>query len=135
MAASELASLRYSASLARRTAPGGWPAHCSASERATADRSAWGTPSSNSPRASAPPAGTHGRDDAEGVAVREQREGFPQLVAQGAVQRVELLRPVECHRADAPRDFHQHALVRRHQARSTIIAIPWPTPMHMAHNP
>src|SRR5437667_187621 len=135
MEASELASLRYNASLARRTAPGGWPAHCSARERAAAGRSACGTTSSNSPMASASPAGTGDHDHAHGVALGEQSEGFAQLVAQSAVQRVELLRPVECHRADAPRDFHQHALVRRHYARSTIIAIPWPTPMHMAHNP
>src|SRR6266567_2318984 len=43
MEASELASLRYSASLARRTAADGWAAHRSARERAAAGRSACGT--------------------------------------------------------------------------------------------
>src|SRR5207247_3097878 len=38
MRASELASLLYTASLARRTAPGGWAAHCSARERVASAR-------------------------------------------------------------------------------------------------
>src|SRR6266516_3808624 len=42
MPASELASLLYTASLARRTAPGGWAAHCSARARVAAGRSACG---------------------------------------------------------------------------------------------
>src|SRR6059058_93233 len=58
MRASELASLRYNASLARRTAPGGWAAHCSARERVAAGRSACGTTRSRSPSASASAAGT-----------------------------------------------------------------------------
>src|SRR2546428_618592 len=79
--------------------------------------------------------GARDDDDPHDVALREQAEGLAQVVAQGAIQGVELLRPVEGHRTDAPGDLHQHALVRRHYARSTIMAIPWPTPIHMVHKP
>src|SRR6266853_1746571 len=58
MPASELASLLYNASLARRTAPDGWAAHCSARARVAAGRAACGTTRSTSPSASASAAGT-----------------------------------------------------------------------------
>src|SRR5437879_595822 len=51
-------SLRYSASLARRTASGGWLAHSRASARASACSRSCGTTRSNSPSASASAAGT-----------------------------------------------------------------------------
>src|SRR3989442_4694905 len=58
MPASELASLLYSASLARRTPPGRWAAHCSARARVAPGRAAsWATPSTN-PSARASAAGT-----------------------------------------------------------------------------
>src|SRR2546426_777187 len=58
IAASGRCSLRYSASLARRTASGGWLAHSRASARASACSRSCGTTRSNSPSASASAAGT-----------------------------------------------------------------------------
>src|SRR5256712_12521050 len=57
-AASERTSLAYSASLARRTAPGGWPAPSSARRRASIASCACGTTRSNRPRTSASTADT-----------------------------------------------------------------------------
>src|SRR3989441_1508992 len=58
IADNERCSLRYSASLARRTASGGWLAHSRASARASACSRSCGTTRSNSPSASASAAGT-----------------------------------------------------------------------------
>src|SRR2546425_11997631 len=58
MDASELPSLAYSASLARRTAAGGWAAHSSAVRRVPVARPACGTTPADRPGAHASPAGT-----------------------------------------------------------------------------
>src|SRR5207245_2640675 len=77
IAASERTSLAYSASLARRTAPGGWPAHSSARRRASIASCACGTTRSNRPRTSASTADTmralHTSSSALDVPTRRRR--------------------------------------------------------------
>src|SRR4029077_18292902 len=58
-----------------------------------------------------------------------------QLVGHRAVERVHLFRPIERDGGDAARDVDEHPVVRGHQTRSTIIAMPWPTPMHIVARP
>ena len=81
------------------------------------------------------PARAREGDDAHRLAAAQQSQRLEQLVAHGAVEGVQLLRAVQRHAADPGRDLHEDALVGRHHARSTIIAMPWPTPMHIVASP
>ena len=81
------------------------------------------------------PAGAREDDDAHLLAVHEHPQGFDQVVAHGAVEGVELVGPIERHGGDAAGDLHGDPIVRGHQQRSTIIAMPWPTPIHMVAKP
>src|SRR4029077_8993420 len=81
------------------------------------------------------PAPARDGDHANALAAAQPTQRRQQLVAHGAVERVQLLRTVEGHPPDAVGDLHQDALGRRHHARSTTIAMPWSTPMHIVTSP
>ena len=81
------------------------------------------------------PARTREDDDAHLLARDDHAHGFKDFVAHRAVERVELVGPVQGDGGDPARDLHGDALVGGHQTRSTIIAMPWPTPIHIVAKP
>src|SRR3989442_267117 len=150
IAASELASLAYSASLARRTAATACgPRPLTTRQyrlRRRADRQGHVLACRHEGSAIRPedaqvrpgaegPARARDDDDAHGFAPGEHPQRFMQVPALRPVERIELLGPVQRHRPDPARDLHQDAVVAGHQHRSTISAIPWPTPMHIVAKP
>src|SRR5438876_561058 len=134
MSARVLPSERYSAAFALRTASGAIPAHVSASFRVSAARSACETTRSNSPSC-AGTAGARQDDHAHRVGSGEHAQRLDEIVATIRIEGVEFVRPIQCEGPDAPRDLDEYALVGSHQTRSTINAIPWPTPMHIVTKP
>ena len=73
--------------------------------------------------------------DANRVRAREHAQRLEQILAHIRIERVGLLGTIEGDGADVIRDFDENAIVRRHQTRSTIMAMPWPTPTHILHKP
>src|SRR4029077_20267359 len=78
---------------------------------------------------------TRDDDDAHGVGRRQHAQRFEQILAHVRINGVELVGTVERRRPDVIGDLDEHALVRRHQTRSTIIAMPWPTRMRIVTKP
>ncbi len=74
-------------------------------------------------------------DDAHGFVGLELLERVAQLAPHLAREGVELVRAVERERADAALAREQDVLVLHASTRSTIVASPWPTPMHIDASP
>src|SRR2546426_77948 len=74
-------------------------------------------------------------DDAHGVGGCQHAERLEQILAHIGIECVELFRPVERGSPDVIGDLDEDPLEGSHQTRSTIIAMPWPTPMHMVTRP
>src|SRR5262249_51464976 len=73
-----------------------------------------------------------GDDDRADAGVgRDGAEGGDQLVTQRRSEGVELLGTIQRDRRDAVGDLREDET----HTRSTIIAMPWPTPMHIVTNP
>ena len=81
------------------------------------------------------PARAREDDDAHLLARDDHAHGFKNFVAHRAIDCVELVGAVQGDGGDPARDLHGDAIVGGHQTRSTIIAMPWPTPIHIVAKP